>query len=161
MYMDERKIEVRKPLFDRLVDRDPWLRREVGRPQRTLDRRGLRESVRLELERLFNTRCPFPAHRLADRPRSVIDYGVPEVTGFSARNVEDRDRLAELFRRAVEAFEPRLQDVRIRLEPVPGDDLSLAGYVEGFLRTDGVPEPVSFLVAVETRTGKVEIDGGA
>ncbi|HVG08939.1 MAG TPA: type VI secretion system baseplate subunit TssE [Thermoanaerobaculia bacterium] len=161
--MDERKVEVRKPLFDRLVDRDPRPagQREVGRPQRTLDRRGLRESVRLELERLFNTRCPLPAHRLADRPRSVIDYGVPELTGFSARNVEDRERLAEVFRRAVEAFEPRLEGVRIQLEPVPGDDLSLAGYVEGLLRTDNVPEPVSFGVAVETRTGKVGINGGA
>ena len=158
--MDEHRIEVRTPLFDRLVDRDPWLRREVGRPQRTLDRRGLRESVRLELERLFNTRCPLPAHRLADRPRSVIDYGIPELTGFSARNVEDRDRLAELFRRAVEAFEPRLEGVRLRFEPVPGDDLSLAGYVEGLLRTDNVPEPVSFLTSVETRSGKVEIHAG-
>ena len=54
-----------------------------------------------------------------------------------------------------------LEGVRLRFEPVPGDDLSLAGYVEGFLRTDKVPEPVSFLVAVETRTGKVEVDGGA
>ena len=161
MFMDEHKTEVRKPLFDRLVDRDPGLGREVGRPQRTLDRRGLRESVRRELERLFNTRCPLPEHRLAGRQRSVIDYGVPELTGFSARNVEDRDRLAEVLRLAVEAYEPRLGDVRIRLEPVPGDDLSLGGYVEGFLRTDDVPEPVSFLVAVETRTGKVEIDGGA
>jgi len=156
----ERNVEVRTPLFDRLVDRDPWVRREVGRPQRTLDRRGLRESVRLELERLFNTRCPLPAHRLADRARSVIDYGIPELTGFSARNVEDRDRLAELFRRAVEAFEPRLEDVRVRLEPVPGDDLSLAGFIEGILRTDDVPEPVSFIVAADTRRGKVEVHAG-
>ncbi|HEX6863112.1 MAG TPA: type VI secretion system baseplate subunit TssE [Thermoanaerobaculia bacterium] len=158
--MNDRNVEVRAPLFDRLVDRDPWLRREVGRPQRTLDRRGLRESVRLELERLFNTRCPLPAHRLADRPRSVIDYGIPELTGFSARSFEDRDRLAELFRRAVEAFEPRLEDPRVRLEPDPGDDLSLAGFIEGFLRVDSVTEPVSFHTSVETRTGKVEVHAG-
>ena len=158
--MDERKVEVRKPLFDRLVDRDPRLRREVGRPQRTLDRRGLRESVRLELERLFNTRCPLPAHRLADRPRSVIDYGIPELTGFSARNVEDRDRLAELFRRAIEAFEPRLEGVRVRFEPDPDDDLSLAGLIEGFLRVDAVAQPVSFHTGIETRSGKVEVHAG-
>lgn len=159
--MDERNVEVRTPLFDRLVDRDPWLRREVGRPRRTLDLRGLRESVRLELERLFNTRCPLPAHRLADRPRSVIDYGIPELTGFTARSFEDRDRLAELFRRAVEAFEPRLGDVRVRLEPVPGDDLSLAGIIEGVLRVDAVAEPVSFYTSVETRSGKVQVHAGS
>ena len=158
--MDERNVEVRTPLFDRLVDRDPWLRREVGRPQRTLDRRGLRESVRLELERLFNTRCPLPAHRLADRPRSVIDYGIPELTGFSARNFEDRDRLAELFRRAIEAFEPRLEAVRVRFEPDPDDDLSLAGLIEGLLQVDSVAEPVSFHTSVETRSGQVEVHAG-
>lgn len=152
-------MEVRTPLFDRLVDRSPKLRHEV-RPLRTLDRRGLRESVRRELERILNTRCPFPAHRLADRPRSVIDYGLPELTGFSAHSFEDRTRLAELIRRAVEAFEPRLCEIRVRLEPVPGDSLLLMGHVEGLLKFDGVTEPVSFHAAVETRTGKVEIHGG-
>jgi len=150
-------MEVRTPLFDRLVDRSPKLRHEV-RPARTLDRRGLRESVRRELERLLNTRCPFPVHRLADRPRSVLDYGLPELTGFSAHSFEDRERLAELIRRAVEAFEPRLSDVRVRLEPAPGDALSLIGSLEGLLQFDGVTEPVSFQAAVETRTGKVGVD---
>ena len=153
-------MEVRTPLFDRLVDRAPKLRHEP-RPQRTLDRQGYRESVRRELERLLNTRCPVPVHRLADRPRSVVDYGLPELTGFSANRVEDRDRLAELIRRTVEAFEPRLAEVRVRLEPVPGDALSLIGHVEGLLTFDGVSEPVAFQTAVETRSGKVEIDAGA
>ena len=150
-------MEARTPLFDRLVDRAPKLRHEV-RPARTLDRRGLQESVRRELERLLNTRGPFPAHRLADRPRSVIDYGRPERTGFSAHRIEDRDRLAELIRRTIEAFEPRLSDVRVRLEPVPGDALLLMGSLEGLLQFEGVTEPVSFHTAVETRTGKVEVD---
>lgn len=150
-------MEVRTPLFDRLVDRSPKLRHEV-RPARTLDRRGLRESVRRELERLLNTRCPLPAHRLADRPRSVIDYGLPELTGFSANRAEDRERLAELIRRAVEAFEPRLAEVRVRLEPVPGDALSLAGHIEAVFQGDSVTEPVSFHTSVETRSGKVAVD---
>lgn len=150
-------MEVRTPLFDRLVDRAPKLRHEV-RPARTLDRRGLRESVRRELERLLNTRCPFPAHRLADRPRSVIDYGLPELTGFSAHSFDDRERLAELIRQAIAAFEPRLAGVRVRLEPVPGDALSLAGHIEAVFQGDSVTEPVSFHTAVETRSGKVVVD---
>jgi type VI secretion system lysozyme-like protein len=153
-------MEVRTPLFDRLVDRAPRLRHEV-RPARTLDRRGLRESVRRELERLLNTRCPIPAHRLVDRPRSVLDYGLPELSGFSAQRFEDRERLAELIRRAVEAFEPRLAEVRVRLEPAPGDVFSLAGHIEAVLLGDSVPEPVSFHTAVETRSGKVEVDAGS
>jgi type VI secretion system lysozyme-like protein len=153
-------MEVRTPLFDRLVDQAPKLRHEV-RPARTLDRRGLQESVRRELERLLNTRCPFPAHRLTDRPRSVIDYGLPELTGFSPRSFDDRERLAVLIRRAIEAFEPRLIEIRVRLEPMPGDDLTLAGSIEALLLTESVPEPVSFETALATRSGKVEIHAGA
>ncbi|HYH44771.1 MAG TPA: type VI secretion system baseplate subunit TssE [Thermoanaerobaculia bacterium] len=153
-------MEVRTPLFDRLVDRSPKIRHEV-RPARTLDRRGLQESVCRELERLLNTRCPFPAHRLVDRPRSVIDYGLPELTGFSAHRLDDRERLAELIRRAIEVFEPRLAEVRVRLEPVPGDTLSLAGHIDALFQGDSVTEPVSFHTVVETRSGKVEVHGGA
>jgi type VI secretion system protein ImpF len=158
--MGERKIEVRTPLFDRLVDRDPRLRREV-RPMRTLDRRGLKESVRRELELLFNTRCPFPAHRLAGRERSVIDYGIPDFSIFSARSFEDRERLAELLRRAVEAFEPRLAGVRVYIEPVPGDDLTLAGRIEAILVADPVAEPVLFETVLQMRESKVEVHAGA
>jgi type VI secretion system protein ImpF len=155
--MGERKIEVRTPLFDRLVDRDPRLRREV-RPMRTLDRRGLRESVRRELELLFNTRCPFPAHRLAGRAPSVIDYGIPDFSTFSPRSFEDRERLADLLRRA---FEPRLADVHVYVEPLPGEDLALSGRIEAVLLADPVPEPVSFDTVLQMREGKVEVHAGA
>lgn len=157
--MATQKIEVRMPLFDRLVDRDPRLRHEL-RPSRTLDRRGLRESVRRELEQLFNTRCPFPAHRLPIRERSVIDYGIPDFSVFSPRSYDDRVRLAELLRRAIEAFEPRLIDVQVSLEPSPGNDLSLLGLIEAKLLTDLVAEPVSFETSVDLKEGKVEVRAG-
>jgi type VI secretion system protein ImpF len=158
--MGERKTDVRTPLFDRLVDRDPRLRREV-RPLRTLDRRGLRESVCRELERLFNTRCPIPAHRLAGRPRTVLDYGIPDLSGFSPRSEEDRGRLADILRRAVEAYEPRLAGVRVRLDPAPGDDLALSGSIHAILITDSVPEPVSFLTVLQLKEGEVQVHAGS
>lgn len=155
--MGEGTIEVRAPLFDRLVDRDPRQQREL-RPQRTLGRAGLRESVRQELVRLLNTRCPIPAHRLGGRERSVVDYGVPDFSGLSARSYEDRGRLAETLRQAVVAFEPRLAEVRVRLEPVPGDDLTLAGRIEALLRTGAVPEPVSFMTVLQIKEGEVAVE---
>ncbi len=148
------------PLFDRLVDRDPRLRHEM-RPMRTLDRRGLRESVRRELEQLFNTRCPIPAHRLPIRERSVIDYGVPDFSVFSPRSYDDRVRLAELLRRTIEAFEPRLIEVQVSLEPHPGNDLSLLGLIEAKLLTDMVAEPVSFETSLDIKEGKIEVHAGS
>ncbi|HWM89364.1 MAG TPA: type VI secretion system baseplate subunit TssE [Thermoanaerobaculia bacterium] len=158
--MGELKNEVRMPLFDRLVDKDRRLGREA-RPLRTLGRRDLKESVRRELVRLFNTRCPIPAHRLGDRPRTVIDYGIPDLSGFSARSPDDRSRLAEVLLQAVEAFEPRLANVRVHLDPIPGDDLSLSGRIEAALVFDSVAEPVSFVTVLQMKDNEVEVHDGA
>ena len=57
-------------LFDRLVDVSPeWDEHE----RRILNRDQLKASVRRELERLLNTRCSIPLHRLGeeDRARSL------------------------------------------------------------------------------------------
>lgn len=153
------KIEVRKPLFDRLVDRDPQLTREL-RPMRTLDRAGLKESVRRELEQLFNTRCPFPSHRLPAGGRTVIDYGIPDFGTFSARNFDDHSRLADELRRAVEAYEPRLANVRVFVEPLKGDDMALTASIEAVMLTDGVPEAVLFVTVLQMKDGRAEVAHG-
>jgi type VI secretion system protein ImpF len=157
--MSERKVEVRMPLFDRLVDRDRFLHREL-RPMRTLDRRGVKESVRRELEQLFNTRCPIPAHRLAGRLRSVIDYGIPDFSTFSARNQDDWPRLAAILRNAIEVYEPRLAQVQVEVKPLKGEDFILVAHIEAVLITENVPEPVSFTTTLQTKEGKAEVHAG-
>jgi type VI secretion system lysozyme-like protein len=150
------KIEVRMPLFDRLVDEDLSVRREV-RPKRTLDRRGLMESVRRELEQLLNTRCPVPAHQLSERERSVIDYGIPDLSHLSAASHNDRILLAEYLRQAIATFEPRLMDVRVVIEEAQGNALGLSGRIEASLITETVPEPVSFATVLQLSEGSVEV----
>ena len=151
-------MQVRTPLFDRLTDRDPLLRREL-KPMRTLDRRGLRESVRRELEQLFNTRCPVPQHHLIGRERTVIDYGIPDLSIFSARSFDDRGRIAEILRKAIEAYEPRLANPRIVVEQVPGEELALMARIEAMMVTETVPEPVSFLTVLQLKEGEVSVHG--
>jgi type VI secretion system protein ImpF len=155
--MGDGKIEVRAPLFDRLVDRDLRLRREL-RPMRTLDRRGLRESVRRELEQLFNTRCPVPAHRLAGRERTVIDYGIPDFSTFSPRSHDDCKRLERVLREAIEVYEPRLANVRVYIEPVKdGEPFALSAEVRADIIIDRVAEPVSFLTLMHLKDGGVAV----
>lgn len=144
------------PLFDRLVDRDQFLRHEL-RPMRTLDRRGLKESVRRELEQLFNTRCPIPAHRLGARPRSVIDYGIPDFSTFFARNPDDWQRIAAILRRAIEAYEPRLAQVQVTVERDKDDEFALRATIEAVMITENVPEPVSFTTLLQPREGSAEV----
>jgi type VI secretion system lysozyme-like protein len=145
---------MRTPLFDRLVDRDRSSQRE---PLRTLDGTGLRESVRRELEQLFNSRCPLASHRLQDRPRTVVEFGIPALSEYSASRVEDRQRLAEQLRRAIAAYEPRLAEVRVQLDPVPGYPFSLVGSITAFLVTNGVPAAVSFTTVFELKEGEARV----
>lgn len=144
------------PLFDRLIDRDRFLKRELVQT-RTLDRRGVKESVRRELEQLFNTRCHVPAHRLALRELTVIEYGIPDFSTFAARNPYDRMRLEGILRRTIEAFEPRLTNVRVEIDPKVADDFHLNGVIYADLVFDGVPEPVLFTTVLKTKEGSVDV----
>jgi len=141
------ELNVRTPLFDRLAG-----------GERTLDRRGLRESVRRELELLFNTRSSFPAHRLAGMPLTAIDYGIPALTDFAARNPNHQSELAAALRIAIETYEPRLAAVRVNVVPPAEDQISLQVAIEAELIADAVREPVSFVLGVNLREQKVEID---
>ena len=149
------------PLFDRLVDREPQVPAEP-RPLRTLDPRGLRESVRRELERMLNTRSSLPVDRLAERDElTVLEYGIPDLSAFSAANEDDQRLLISLIARAVAAFEPRLRGVRVVFERLADGQRSLQLRIDAELMIDERAEPVSFPTLFGLRTGAVEVGGVA
>ncbi|HYH10581.1 MAG TPA: type VI secretion system baseplate subunit TssE [Thermoanaerobaculia bacterium] len=158
--MSESTTSVRMPLFDRLTDDETWVSWEP-RPRRTLDRAGLRQSVRRELEQLFNTRSPLPVHYLAPSDRTVLDYGIPDLSEYSPRNPDDRTLLAETLRRAVVAFEPRLGEVRVRVSEQLGTARTLVAQLEAVLVTEDVREAVSFELLLGLNDGKVLVDAGS
>jgi len=144
------------PLFDRLVDRSRLLHADLT-PVRTLDRGGVRKSVRRELEQLFNTRCPIPSHRLGTRERSVVDYGIPDFSTFHARNPDDQKRIAAILKKAIEAYEPRLADVKVTMNPIEGDDFMLTGTIEATLIVDNTREAALFETVLQMKEGSVEV----
>lgn len=151
--MGERDINVRAPLFDRLIEG------EEGARSRTLDRGGLKESVRRELERLFNTRSSLPAAELEARPRTVIDYGIPDFSHLSPQNPEDRARLVATLTKAVEAYEPRLRHVRIKIEDMNWEEHSMRILMEAELVEDPVGETISFESLVPLKRGTARVYG--
>lgn len=151
------EIHVRAPLFDRLTDLDPGSAGEL-RPMRTLDRTGLRESIRRELGRLLNTRSSIPVDQLAQRPElTVLEYGIPDLSAYSAGNDGDQRLLAGVVARAVSAFEPRLRDVRVAVVRLEDDQRSLLLRINAVLTADEVAEPVSFPALMGLKSGRVEI----
>lgn len=139
-------------LFDRLIDLDPNTPDE-SEPYRVLDGPSLRESVRREISRLLNTRCPVTV----DRNGSVIDYGVPDFGHINAASESDRNSLAATLARRLAAYEPRLHDVRLTVMRDLLDPLGVVGSIEGMLITEWLSEPVSFPLSIHSRTGKVDV----
>ena len=132
-------------LFERLVDLDPRQADEQD-PARVLDPQALRQSVRRELERLLNTRSPLPAEALEGRERTTLEYGVPDFGHLQTRDTGAHRRIAEEVRRAVAAYEPRLRQVKVTVEPsaAPDRERRLAVRVDAMLVVGEVMEPVSF-----------------
>jgi type VI secretion system protein ImpF len=134
----------RIPLFDRLVDEEPYHDREEV-PLRTLGRAHLIESVRREIERLLSTRCPVRGDVALTRPRTVLDYGLPDLEqGGRSVVTEQRPRLARLVRETIEAFEPRITNLRVDIQDTGGGKSRIVVLLEANLILDEEREAISF-----------------
>lgn len=148
-------------VLDRLLDDDPTRRRESPKSLSQL-LRDLKQSVRRDLENLLNTRwrpAAWPAE-LAELERSLVNYGIPDITGQDLGSAPGREE----FRRAIEAVirrcEPRFKNVRVEMldnaEPL---DRTLRFRIDALLYAEPAPEPVVFDSAFEPSTGNVEVKG--
>lgn len=147
----------RAGLLDRLADTDPEALEE-SRPLRTYSREQLIDSIISELNRIFNTRCIVPKKELKQRERSVLDYGVSDYTGMNTRALDDHQTLARTLKEAITRFEPRLQQVKVSVDPNPPNERSLVVLVEALLQYGNVREPVSFPITVRNESGQVTLN---
>jgi type VI secretion system lysozyme-like protein len=144
-------------LFERLVDLDPQSLKEEPHPLRLLDRQQLKESVRRELGRLLNTRSSTPTPLFVEQELTVLDYGIPDFSSFSARNADDHRRMEKIIKLSINAFEPRLRDIQVTVEPVTNSTWSLRVGIDAFLVIDSLTEAVSFQVVVQNKSGRAEV----
>lgn len=150
--MRQRETYVRASLLDRLIDLEPKFPQEA-QPLRAQTPRALRASVRRDLEWLLNTRCPVPEAELAQRQRSVIDYGVRDFGTFFTNNSEDYQRIAQMIEQAIASYEPRLTDCRVHVTPLRGNHRKLQVRLDAVLVLDHKNEPVSFPIIIDTNLG--------
>jgi len=143
-------------LFDRLDNRA--LSPAETTHLKIMDRDGLRESVRRELARLLNTRCPTPTHLIGGQDRSVVNYGIPDFSSMSPTNTEDQKRLATIISQTITAFEPRLTQVKVNVERYMESEHALFVRIDAMLIVRSITEPVSFKVYLHTSSGALTID---
>jgi type VI secretion system protein ImpF len=142
-------------LFDRLVDVPAD--KEHQQPLRILNREQLKASVRRELERLLNTRCSIPLHRLGEEERSVVNYGIPDFSSLSPHNADDHALIASIVGKTIAAFEPRLRQVRVEVGPVSAAESALWLNISAELVVGVFAEPVSFPVILNSKSGTAQL----
>jgi type VI secretion system lysozyme-like protein len=139
---------LRVPLFDRLTSSGEAFGSQAE-PFRTLTPAAVIESVRRDLQRLLNTRT-----RPGDGSAGTsLNYGLPDFAHVSPSDIAAYETLALSIGRVIEAFEPRIQQVRVTLKFDPADPRVLVGSIEGKIRMSLIAEPVSFPLEISAGSG--------
>ena len=107
----------------------------------------LRESVRLDLEHLFNTRyrCISPLERHQHLKSSLINFGLPDISTVNLTAAASRQRFCREVEEAILTFEPRIKTVRVfsdkALNP---EDPNIRFRIEAKLHANPAPETIVF-----------------
>lgn len=134
--------------------------------RRLLSRQKLRECVHRDLGWLFNSMsldAEQDLTRYSEVERSVVNYGMPSFAGRTASSI-DPVQAAERLRRAVETFEPRLRDVRVRpaqtargAAPEPGNEGTLEFTIEAELWGQPVAQQMTLRTRIDTISGDISV----
>ena len=147
-------------LLDRLMDFDPKVRDEPMM-SRTQSVRQLKASLKRDLEWLLNTRRnpQEVTDKEAELYRSLYNYGLPDLTNFGLHSTDDQSRLSWLLEETIAIFEPRLEGVKVAMQPVSAGSRQLRFQIEGLLKMDPAPERVSFDTVLELTSGAYQVKG--
>ncbi len=152
---------LRPALLERLTDNHPEDGKE-SRRDRVIDGEKLKELVTRDLEWLFNTTNMQASEDLGEWPElpsSVINFGIPDLTGRSAKGL-DVIGLERALRKAILAFEPRLipASVRCVLSSDPnrsaGNIMSLS--LEGLIWADPMPIELFLKTDLDLEDGTIK-----
>jgi type VI secretion system protein ImpF len=153
-------------LLDRLTDDDPASTAEP-RERRVLSLRTLRDGVLRDLAWLLNTTCLLSAGEAPKLPHlanSVLNYGVPDLSGNSIANL-NLARLERAIRQAIWDFEPRLVrgTVSVRAVSDAGTNHNKLSFeIEADMWAQPYPERLFLKTELDLEQGGVTlVDGGA
>lgn len=91
--------------------------------------------------------------------QTLPDYGLPDLNDMRLSLHESLSQARFLIERFIEAYEPRLSNVRVTALPRDRDPLALAFDIEGALNIDGVAQAVVFCASLNG-SGRVEVMPG-
>ncbi len=158
------KERLQPALLDRLADDFPE-RHDEPRELRSLTLKQFRQSVLRDLAWLLNADNMSYSDALNEHPEaasSVINYGIPSLTGKTVSNT-DVEQLEMLLRKAIRDFEPRILEdslrVRIDVSDTQTRRSAIAFYIEGDLWAQPAPEHLYIKTEFDLETGHVSVAG--
>ena len=155
----DRDIGTRPSVLDRLIDLEPQSSREALHSNYgSLD--DVKNAVRRDLEWLLNTRRMVSGlgGDLQELKRSVVNYGIPDITGVDIENKIVGKSLRNDIEEAIRTFEPRFLDVSVTMEPTSPTDRQIRLRIEAKLDVDPVPEPMVFDTILQLGSSTVALN---
>ena len=159
------KIQSDKPLaasiLDRLIDHRPDQTRETARSQNQV-LVELRQAVRRDLEALLNTRmrCTTWPNELDELERSLVNYGIPDVTAANLQSEQGRRKYLKHIESTIRQFEPRFKSVRVALLSNADDlDRTLRFRIQAVMYASPAPETLVLDTALAPDTGNFTVKG--
>jgi len=156
------KEKLQPSLLDRLTDEEPQ-RKQESRDRRVLSLRRLRQCVLRDLEWLLNAGSLAATQDLEDYPlvrRSVLNYGMPELAGCFASNVDIR-AVEQGLRQAILDFEPRILPGTVQVRAIVSQDAmdhnALAFEIEGEVWAQPLPEKLLLKTEIDLENGAVTV----
>lgn len=146
-------------LLDRLMDDEPEKQSET-RERRVMTMPQLRQAVLRDLNWLLNASSrPLDdeIHETANAADSVVNFGMPDLTGMSSSGIALSD-VERMVSRAIRAFEPRIMRSGMTVKAVgggTGDDHNVLSLeISGDLWARPLPESLYIKTEVDLETGR-------
>jgi type VI secretion system protein ImpF len=157
----DNEVRITPSVLDRLIDYEPENSRELL-SSRTKSLRHLKECVQRDLEWLLNTRQPTTElpRDMKELTNSVAAYGLPDFTAVSIKSSANQNRLRRALEAAISTFEPRLEDVRVTIEPIREGETALHFRIDARLRVEPAPEPITFDTVLRPGSGQCVVTEG-
>ena len=137
------------------------LRLNPGSQIERFNESAMRASVRRELNWLLNTVNLDAVQDLSRYPQvktSVLNYGMPDLTGRVSTKVAVNARAADIAN-SIKTFEPRLDAAKLDVQATPGVgvDNAISYVIRGDITSAIRAMPVQFFANVEVETGEAVV----
>lgn len=150
-------------VLDRLLDDQPEVTRETP-ASRNQVLRELKAAVGRDLENLLNTRvrCLILPEQANELKQSLVNYGIPDITGAKLGSVQDRNDFCRYLQAIIRQYEPRFKTVSVQPAANPDpQDRTFRFRIDALLIAEPAPEPIIFDTELRPGTADFEVKGVA